>query len=125
GRCKCYPESAPLCGLVMEEKGTTPNNPSSQSPRRRREPRRVLRMVQQEYIRFLYFQEHRSIREISRMTGHHRKTIRRYLQAPRERREGPAEPRYPVLGPYLEIINRRRGGERQVKPTQRHTARGI
>jgi transposase len=82
-------------------------------------------MVQQEYIRFLYFQEHRSIREISRMTGHHRKTIRRYLQAPRERREGPAEPRYPVLGPYLEIINRWLEEDLQVKPKQRHTARRI
>jgi len=82
-------------------------------------------MVQQEYIRYLYFQEHRSIREISRRTGHHRQTIRRDLQAPREKRESPAEPRYPVLGPYLEIINRWLEEDRHVKPKQRHTARRI
>ncbi|BAS28728.1 IS21 family transposase [Limnochorda pilosa] len=82
-------------------------------------------MVQQEYIRFLYFQEHRSIREISRMTGHHRKTIRRYLQAPHEKREGPIEPTYPVLGPYRETIDRWLEGDRQVHPKQRHTARRI
>jgi transposase len=109
----------------MEEKWTTPINPGSRSPWRRREPERVLRMVQQEYIRYLYFQEHRSIREISRRTGHHRQTIRRYLQAPREKRESPAEPRYPVLGPYLEIINRWLEEDRHVKPKQRHTARRI
>src|SRR5690606_35625728 len=45
----------------MEEKWTTPINLGSRSPWRRREPERVLRMVQQEYIQYLYFQEHRSI----------------------------------------------------------------
>src|SRR5690606_27343613 len=64
-------------------------------------------------------------REISRRTGHHRQTIRRDLQAPREKRESLAEPRYPVLGPYLVIINRWIEEDRRVKPKQQHTARRI
>jgi len=82
-------------------------------------------MVQQEYIRFLYFQEGVSIREISRRTGHHRETIRRYLQATHLKYERQAPPRYPVLGPYLHLIDNWLINDQKVKKKQRHTARRI
>jgi transposase len=85
----------------------------------------MLKMVQQEYIRYLHFQEGVSIREISRRTGHHRATIRRYLEAPRPKYERQAKPHYPVLGPYLHLIDAWLIGDQKVKKKQRHTARRI
>jgi transposase len=85
----------------------------------------MLKMVQQEYIRFLYFQEGASIREISRRTGHHRETIRRYLRAIHPKYERQASPRYPVLGPYLHLIDNWLKNDQKVKKKQRHTARRI
>ena len=59
-----------------------PEQPSSLIHAMEGERERMLKMVQQEYIRYLYFREGLSIREINRRTGHHRETIRRYLEGP-------------------------------------------
>jgi IS30 family transposase len=41
----------------------------------------MIKMAQLEHIRKLYYLEGLSIREISRITGHHRDTIAKYLNA--------------------------------------------
>lgn len=83
-------------------------------------------MVQQEYIRHLYFREGVSIREISRRTGHHRATVSRYLQAPRPKYERQAKPQYPVLGPYMHLIDAwLLEDQKRRKEKQQHTARRI
>src|SRR5690606_41721017 len=72
--CRCCPGRAAGGGSRMAEKGTAPIDPGSRSPGRRREPERVLRTVQQEYIRYLYFHEHRPI---ARSAGGRGTTVRR------------------------------------------------
>ena len=64
----------------------------------------MIKMAQLEHIRKLYHLEGKSIREISRITGHHRDTIAKYLNAdssdpPRYRLSKAKE--HPVLGPYI------------------------
>lgn len=102
-----------------------PEQPSSLILAVEGERERMLKMVQQEYIRYLHFQEGVSIREISRRTGHHRATIRRCLQAPRPKYERQAPPQYPVLGPYIHLIDAWLIDDQKVKKKQRHTARRI
>ena len=64
-------------------------------------------MVQIEYIRWLYYQQHQSIRAIARKLGHSRKTVRKVLalEDPREHKypRGLPKPR-PVMGPVEHII---------------------
>ena len=67
----------------------------------------MIKMAQLEHIKKLYHLEGLSIREISKVTGHHRDTISKYLKF-----EDTEPPRYnltktkdhPVLGPYIPII---------------------
>jgi transposase len=67
----------------------------------------MIKMAQIEHIRKMYFLEELSIREISKITGHHRDTIAKYINS-----ENPEPPRYkltkpkghPVLGPFIPII---------------------
>ena len=102
-----------------------PEQPSSLIHAMEGERERMLKMVQQEYIRYLYFREGLSIREINRRTGHHRETIRRYLEGPRFKYERKARPQYPVLGPYLDVIDEWLTKDQSAPKKQRHTARRI
>jgi transposase len=67
----------------------------------------VLGMVDVELIKQMK-RNGRSIREISRMTGWSRQTVRRHLDAPAEppiyTAAGPRP--LPVMGPYLDVISR-------------------
>ncbi len=88
----------------------------------------MIKMAQLEHIRKLYFLEGLSIREISRITGHHRDTISKYLNS-----EETNPPRYkltkskehPVLGPYIPIIDEILETDANRHRKQRHTARRI
>ena len=67
----------------------------------------MVKMAQIENIRKMHFREGLSIREISRLTGHHRGTITKYLDM--ELVEPPrynltVEKPHPVLGPYIPVI---------------------
>lgn len=64
-------------------------------------------MAQLEHIKKMYYLEELSIREISKITGHHRDTIAKYLNSddlepPRYKLS--KEKEHPVLGPYIPII---------------------
>ena len=64
-------------------------------------------MVQVEYIRFLYFQQHKSIRAIAREVHCSRKTVRKVLRMEdlRDYKYHLTIPRpKPVMAPYLDII---------------------
>jgi transposase len=78
-----------------------------------------------EYIRIAKRVCDKSIHQISKESGHDRKTIRKVLRgepcgySPRERQP------YPVLGPYLEAINGWLEADKEQRKKQRHTARRI
>lgn len=85
-------------------------------------------MVQVDYIRFLYYQQHQSIRSISRDLHCSRKTVRKALRLEdvREHRYHISKPRLlPVMGPYMEIIKTWLLEDATSPRKQRHTARRI
>ena len=85
-------------------------------------------MVQVEYIRFLYFQQHKSIRAIAREVHCSRKTVRKVL-----RMEDLRDYKYlltiprpkPVMAPYLDIIKAWLDKDKTNPGKQRHTAHRI
>ena len=82
----------------------------------------------EEYIevRRLKYDEGLSVREISRQTGIHRKTIDKILKfgaPPGYRRKQP--PRRPVLGPFIPIIDAISREDKDAPPKQRHTAKRV
>lgn len=84
----------------------------------------MIRMVQIEYIKKLYYKEGKSQRQIAKMLGHSRNTISKYLEA-----EVFIEPKYnltvekasPVLGPFKPIIDKWLEEDEQMPKKQRHT----
>lgn len=85
----------------------------------------MIRMVQIEYIKKLHFKEGKSIREISRLLGHSRNTIKKYVdvdvfQEPKYklRKDKPA----PVLDPVKPIIDQWLMEDEQMPKKQRHSA---
>ena len=87
--------------------------------------RSMLKVDQYDYIRTAYRVYGKKIREVARETGHSRNTIKKAL---REEYSG-YNPRksqpYPVLGPYLDIIDRWLQGDKDNPKKQRHTAKRI
>ena len=85
----------------------------------------MITVDQYNYIRTAPRVYGKKIREIARETGHSRNTVRKML---REEYHGyPSRKRqpYPVLGPYLDIIDRWLKGDKEGPKKQRHTARRI
>ena len=85
-------------------------------------------MVKIDYIRHLYEVEGYSLRKIAKDTNLNFRTVKKYAQkddwSPKDGRK-PSEPRYPVMGPYIEIVE---GWlkEDQLEPRkQRHTAKKV
>jgi transposase len=82
-------------------------------------------MDQYSFIRTAHRVYGKSIRQISRETGHSRKTIRKVLRqepygyACRQRQA------YPILGPYLAVIDHWLEEDKSRPKKQRHTARRI
>ena len=82
-------------------------------------------MDQYELIRTAHRMYGKSGREIACDTGHSRNTVKKALQGEswgyRKRSQQP----YPVLGPYLEIIDEWLGRDKEQPKKQRHTAHRI
>jgi transposase len=82
-------------------------------------------MVQIEYIKKLHFKEGKSTREISKLLGHSRNTVSKYLKA-----DVFKEPKYklnkhkivPVLDPVKPIIDQWPIEDEQMPKKQRHSA---
>ena len=85
----------------------------------------MITVDQYSYIRTAHRVYRKKIREIARETGHSRNTVKKALKEEycgyHSRRTQP----YPVLGPYLDIIDRWLKGDRRHPKKQRHTARRI
>jgi transposase len=85
----------------------------------------MISMDQYEYIRTAHRVYGKSIREIERETGHDRKTIRKVLRGePSGYGQRQSQP-YPVLGPYLDLIDSWLKGDKDAPRKQRHTATRI
>jgi transposase len=65
------------------------------------------------------------IRAIARRTGHSRITIRKILNAPYQSYNAREQQPYPVLGPYLTIINGWLEKDKEQPRKQRHTAERV
>jgi transposase len=88
----------------------------------------MIKMAQLEHIRKLYHLEGLSIREISKITGHHRDTIAKYINSdtaepPRYTLTTPKE--HPVLGAYIPVIDEILETDKSRHRKQRHTGRRI
>ncbi|QHZ55913.1 IS21 family transposase [Brevibacillus sp. NSP2.1] len=86
----------------------------------------MLKVPQQQYIKFLYENEDYSISEIARAMGVNWRTAKKYAtkddwNEPVCRRKR----RYPVLGPYLDIIDTWLTEEQALPRKQRYTAKRI
>ena len=89
------------------------------------EDKELLGMDQYEMVRTAHGVYKKSIRRISRETGHTRRTIRKVLagQEPQYRRE--KEPACPVMDPVAGVVDRWLKTDREQPVKQRHTARRI
>ena len=86
----------------------------------------MLGMVDVELIKLLK-KNGRSIREISRMTGWSRQTVRKHLEAPAEppTYHAASPRRSPVMDPYLDVVTRWLEDDESAPRKQRHTARRV
>jgi len=89
----------------------------------------MLIMAQVNLIRKMYFEEGANISEISRKTGHDRKTVRMYLEQEDFNQEIPSiqrrNPEYPSLDPFKSKINEWLENDKKAKRKQRHTAKRV
>jgi transposase len=89
------------------------------------ETKGMIDMDKYEYIRIAKRVYGKSIHQIKKETGHDRKTIRKVLRGePCTYSQREQQP-YPVLGPYLEIIDEWLKEDKAQGKKQRHTARRI
>ena len=82
-------------------------------------------MAQVQYIKDLYENEEKSLREISRITGHSFETVQKYAQKENWNEDNlpDTEPTsYPVLGEFIPIVDGWLEADRKVPRKQRHTA---
>lgn len=88
----------------------------------------MLKMAQQQYIKHLYEVEEKSLSEIVRQTGFNYRTVQKYAYKDDWTEEAlpNIEPEsYPILGPYIPIIDEWLESDRKVPRKQRHTSRRI
>jgi transposase len=88
--------------------------------------REMITVERKEQLRRAFHVEGKSIRQIQRETGHHRKTIRKALEdgfVPEYRLQSPRA--CPVLGPVKAIIDEWLEQDRSRPAKQRHTAKRI
>ena len=82
-------------------------------------------MAQIQYIKDLYENEEKSLREISRITGHSFETVQKYAQKDNWSEDNlpDTEPTsYPVLGDFIPIVDGWLEADRKIPRKQRHTA---
>ena len=85
-------------------------------------------MTEVHEIRRQYYEEGKSITEVSRQTGRDRKTVRMYLEKEDWNEGEPgsiAEAEFPKLEPYKKDIDVWLTEDRRARKKQRHTARRI
>ena len=90
--------------------------------------RKVLKMAQKQYIKHLYENEEKSLREITRITDHSFKTVKKYAYEENwNKRHLPnLEPaRYPVMGEYIDTVNEWLEEDCRAPRKQRHTATKV
>lgn len=85
----------------------------------------MIRMDQYEYIRTAHRVYQKSIKQICRETGHSRETVRKVLRSEPCGYSFRAEQPYPVLGPFLQVIDQWLTEDRARPRKQRHTAKRI
>jgi len=85
----------------------------------------MIRMDQYEYIRTAHRVYQKSIKQICRETGHSRETVRKVLRSEPCGYSLRAEQPYPVLGPFLQVIDQWLTEDRARPRKQRHTAKRI
>jgi transposase len=88
----------------------------------------MLSMTQVKHIRKMYFEEGKNISQISRETGHDRKTVRGYLNKEDWNKELPKvkkEAGYPKLEPFKADIDSWLMADKRARRKQRHTAKRI
>ncbi|MDM8515477.1 hypothetical protein QUF76_04700 [Desulfobacterales bacterium HSG16] len=82
-------------------------------------------MSQQDFIRTAHRVYGKSIRQLAKETGHSRNTIRKMLKGEYESYKIRNNQVYPVLGKYVEIIEKWLKSDLQNPRKQRHTARRV
>ena len=82
-------------------------------------------MDEYEFIRTGYRVYGKSISELSRITGHSRNTIKKAIRGEPWGYKERKHQAFPVLGPYMGVIDRWLEGDRGQPKKQRHTARRI
>ena len=88
----------------------------------------MLKMAQQQYIKHLYEVEEKSLSEIARQTGFNYRTVRKYAYQDdwSEDNLPNLEPKsYPILGPFIPIIDEWLEDDKRVPRKQRHTVSRI
>jgi transposase len=85
----------------------------------------MIRMDQYGYIRTAYRVYQKSIKQICRETGHSRETVRKALRSAPFGYSRRTEQPYPVLGPYLPVIEQWLEDDKKRPKKQRHTAKRI
>ena len=85
----------------------------------------MLRMDQYAYIRTAKRVYGKGLRQIERETGHSRSTIRKVLRGEPSAYKKRVHQPFPVLGPYLKVIDRWLGEDKEGPKKQRHTAKRI
>jgi transposase len=82
----------------------------------------MLKVDQYDYIRTAYRVYRKKIKQIARETGHSRNTIKKVLRSEYGGYKSRSKQPYPVLGPYLKIIDKWLEDDKQRPKKQRHTA---
>ncbi len=82
----------------------------------------MLKVEQYDYIRTAHRVYGKGIKQISRETGHSKNTIKKVLRGEYTGYKPRAQQPYPVLGPYLQIIDKWLEGDKKSPKKQRHTA---
>ena len=90
-----------------------------------KETKEVLKVNQYEFIRTAHRVYGRNISELARLTGHSRNTVKKAIRGePWGYKERTRQP-FPMLGPYLPIIDEWLKKDKEQPKKQRHTARRI
>lgn len=82
----------------------------------------MLKVDQYDYIRTAHRVYGKKIRQIARETGHSKNTIKKVLRGEYRGYQPRAQQPYPVMGPYLQIIDKWLQDDKESPKKQRHTA---
>lgn len=88
----------------------------------------MLTMTQIDFIRKMYYEQGKSISEISRITSNNRRTVRKYINKDDWNPSPPVmavKPKYPKLDPFKAEIDQWLEDDKHAKRKQRHTATRV